>query len=68
MGRGGVSRITAILDAAGIKPVAIESHNAGDKDFSAQLSRMKSAGAAQVIMWTHDDEAGLIVRQAKQME
>jgi branched-chain amino acid transport system substrate-binding protein len=67
MGRGGVSRVTAVLEGAGIKPVAVESHNAGDKDFSAQLSRMKSAGAALVILWTHDNEAGLIVRQAKQL-
>jgi branched-chain amino acid transport system substrate-binding protein len=67
MGRGGVSRINGVLASAGITPVAVESHNAGDKDFSAQLSRMKSAGAALVIMWTHDSEAGLIVRQAKQL-
>jgi branched-chain amino acid transport system substrate-binding protein len=67
MGRGGLSRITAVLEAAGLKPVAVESHNAGDKDFSAQLAKMKNAGAALVLMWTHDNEAGLIVRQARQL-
>ncbi|AMJ61533.1 ABC transporter substrate-binding protein [Bosea sp. PAMC 26642] len=67
MGRGGLSRITAVLEAAGLKPVAVESHNAGDKDFSAQLAKLKNAGAALVLMWTHDNEAGLIVRQARQL-
>ncbi len=67
MGRGGVSRITSVLESSGLKPVAVESHNAGDKDFSAQLSRLKNAGAELAIMWTHDNEAGLIVRQARQL-
>lgn len=66
-GRGGAGRVTAILEESGLKAVAVESHNAGDKDFSAQLSRFKSAGAGLIIMWTHDSEAGLIVRQAKQL-
>jgi branched-chain amino acid transport system substrate-binding protein len=66
-GRGGLNRLVAVLDSAGLKPVAVESHNAGDKDFSALLARLKNAGAALVVMWTHDTEAGLIVRQARQL-
>jgi len=51
----------------GLKPVAVESHNAEDKDFSAQLGRLRDAGAQMVILWTHDNESALIVRQAKQL-
>lgn len=65
-GKGGAERVVAALKAKGIEPVANESHNAGDTDFSAQLSRLRDAGAEMVIMWTHDNESALIVRQARQ--
>lgn len=65
-GKGGAERVVAALKAKGITPVATESHNAGDTDFSAQLSRLRDAGAELVIMWTHDNESALIVRQARQ--
>ncbi len=65
-GKGGAERVVAALKDKGITPVANESHNAGDTDFSAQLSRLSSAGAELVIMWTHDNESALIVRQARQ--
>lgn len=66
-GKAGADRVLQALKDAGIKPVAVETHNPEDKDFSAQLSRVKDAGAAMVILWTHDTEAALIVRQAKQL-
>lgn len=65
-GKGGADRVVAALKDKGITPVANESHNAGDTDFSAQLSRIRAAGAELVIMWTHDNESALIVRQARQ--
>ncbi len=65
-GKGGAERVVAALKDKGITLVANESHNAGDTDFSAQLSRLSSAGAELVIMWTHDNESALIVRQARQ--
>ncbi|MFB9949242.1 ABC transporter substrate-binding protein [Rhizobium puerariae] len=65
-GKGGAERVIAALKTKGITPVATESHNAGDTDFSAQLSRLRDAGAELVIMWTHDNESALIVRQARQ--
>ena len=66
-GKGGADRVVKAIEAAGLKPVAVESHNADDKDFSAQLGRLSKAGAAMAILWTHDNEAALIVRQAKQL-
>lgn len=66
-GKAGANRVIAVMQESGLKPVAVESHNPQDKDFSAQLARIKNAGAGLVIMWTHDTEAALIVRQAKQL-
>nr|WP_278434447.1 ABC transporter substrate-binding protein [Brucella anthropi] len=65
-GKGGAERVVAALKEKGLTPVANETHNAGDADFSAQLSSLQNAGAELVIMWTHDNESALIVRQARQ--
>ncbi|WP_077001234.1 ABC transporter substrate-binding protein [Variovorax sp. KK3] len=66
-GKAGSARVIQQIEAAGLKPVRVESHNPEDKDFSAQLGRLRDAGVGLVIMWTHDNEAALIVRQAKQL-
>jgi len=66
-GKAGSDRVIKSMEDLGLKPVAVESHNSGDKDFSAQLAKFKNANASAVIMWTHDTEAALIVRQAKQL-
>ena len=66
-GKAGAARVLAVMEESGLKPVAVESHNPQDKDFSAQLAKFSNAGAGLVILWTHDTEAALIVRQAKQL-
>ena len=66
-GKAGADRVVANIKEMGLTPVGVESHNAEDKDFSAQLGRLQSAGAQMVILWTHDNEAALIVRQARQL-
>lgn len=66
-GKAGATRVIEQIEAAGLKPVRVESHNPEDKDFSAQLGRLRDAGAQMVVMWTHDNEAALIVRQARQL-
>ncbi|MFT3820129.1 MAG: ABC transporter substrate-binding protein [Rubrivivax sp.] len=66
-GKGGADRVVQALEAQGLKPVGVEGHNPEDKDFSAQLGRLSKAGAQLVIIWTHDQESALIVRQAKQL-
>ncbi|MCA0240832.1 MAG: ABC transporter substrate-binding protein [Proteobacteria bacterium] len=66
-GKAGAARVIKAIEEAGLKPVRVETHNAEDKDFSAQLGRLRDAGAAMIIMWTHDNEAALIVRQAAQL-
>jgi len=66
-GKAGADRVVQNIKDLGLTPVGVESHNAEDKDFSAQLARLRDAGAQMVILWTHDNEAALIVRQAKQL-
>lgn len=66
-GKGGAERVVAALKSNNVEPVSVESHNPHDTDFSAQLARLKRAGAELVILWTHDAESALIVRQSKQL-
>lgn len=65
-GKSGQARVIAQMQALNLKPVAVESHNPNDKDYSAQLAKLRNAGAEMVILWAHDTDAALIVRQAKQ--
>lgn len=65
-GEGGSERVLAALEEAGVEPVSVASHNPHDTDFSAQLNTLKAAGAELVILWTHDQESALIIRQAQQ--
>lgn len=67
-GKGGMERVVKALEEFQMKPVAVESHNAGDRDFTAQLSKIKQAGAQIMIMWSHDTESALVVRQARQLD
>ena len=65
-GKSGQARVVAQMAALGLKPVAVESHNPSDKDYSAQLAKLQKSGAELVILWAHDTDAALILRQAKQ--
>ncbi|WP_304308505.1 ABC transporter substrate-binding protein [Pseudacidovorax intermedius] len=65
-GKSGQARVVAQMAALGLMPVAVESHNPSDKDYSAQLAKLEKTGAQLVILWAHDTDAALILRQAKQ--
>lgn len=65
-GKSGQARVVAQMATLGLKPVAIESHNPNDKDYSAQLAKLQKSGAELVVLWAHDTDAALILRQAKQ--
>lgn len=51
----------------GIEPVAAERYNPGDQDFSAQLLRIKQANPDGLLVYSFAAEAGIIVRQAKEL-
>ncbi len=65
-GKGLADQTRATLNAAGIKEALDESINAGDKDFSALVSKMKQAGIAAYFYGGYHTEAGLIARQSKE--
>jgi branched-chain amino acid transport system substrate-binding protein len=66
-GKGGLSAVEKKLEEYTFKPVIVESFNVGDKDFSAQLNKIKNSGAEGVFLWGLYVEGAQIVTQAKQL-
>jgi branched-chain amino acid transport system substrate-binding protein len=50
-----------------ITSVAAERYNPGDQDFTAQLLRIKAANPDGLLVYAFAQEAGIIVRQAKEL-
>jgi branched-chain amino acid transport system substrate-binding protein len=65
-GHGLADETRKALNAAGVKEVMDEGINAGDKDFSALVSKMKQADVAAYFYGGYYTEAGLIARQSKE--
>lgn len=65
-GQGLAQAFKAAIEAKGIKPVLYDEINAGEKDYSALITKLKSAGAQVVYYGGYYAEAGLIARQAKE--
>lgn len=61
-GTGSLGVIQQYCDEKGITLVA-EGHNTGDKDFTAQIMKMQTAGIDCAIIWTHDPELAIHARQ-----
>lgn len=66
-GKGGLSAVEEKLKEYNLSPVVVESFNVGDKDFSAQLNKIKTSGAEGVFLWGLYVEGAQIVTQAKQL-
>ncbi len=64
-GKGLADETLKGLQKAGIKEVLYEGVNAGEKDFSALVSKIKSTGADYVYWGGLHTEGGLIVRQMR---
>ena len=62
-GKGLADATMAALAKAGIKPALYEGVNAGEKDYSAVVSKVKAAGADVVYWGGLHPEGGLIRRQ-----
>jgi len=65
-GKGLADQTRAAMNAAGLKEVLDEHYVAGEKDYSALISRMKQAGIQVIYIGGYHTEAGLIARQAKE--
>lgn len=66
-GMGGRDNLVTALAAKGLKPVAAEAHNQGDKDFSSQLLNVKKAGADALVLISGVPDLGIMVKQARQL-
>lgn len=65
-GQGLAKEATKVLEEAGIKPVYIGTVNAGERDYSALVSRLKDEKVDVAYYGGYHPELGLIVRQARQ--
>lgn len=64
-GKGLADETRKALEAAGMKPVLVESVNGGDKDYGALVSKIKAAQADVVYFGGTHADAGLIIRQMR---
>ena len=66
-GKGGGDAVKATLSKLGVQPVATETYNVGEKDFSGQLLKIKNANPDALIIWGVYLESALISKQARQL-
>ena len=62
-GQGLADLTKAAMNKAGVTEVLYEGFNAGEKDFSALIAKMKEAGVTLVYYGGLHTEAGLLIRQ-----
>ena len=66
----GIDATKVLVDIStklGYPPVAVESFNPDDKDFSSQLLKIKEKNADTLIIWSLYEPAALIAKQVAQM-
>jgi branched-chain amino acid transport system substrate-binding protein len=61
-GMGGRDNLITALAPKGLKLVAAEAHNSGDKDFTSQLLNVKKAGANGVVLISGVPDLGIMVK------
>jgi branched-chain amino acid transport system substrate-binding protein len=65
-GKGLADETKKQLNKRGIQEAMYESYTAGEKDYSALVSKMKAANIGLIYVGGYHTESGLIIRQAKQ--
>jgi branched-chain amino acid transport system substrate-binding protein len=65
-GKGLADETKAAYEAAGGKPVLYEAYTAGEKDYSALVSKLKSEGVEVLYVGGYHTEAGLMARQMRE--
>ncbi len=63
-GKGLADETKKQLNTRGIQEVMYEAYTAGEKDYSALISKMKAAGVDAFYVGGYHTEAGLMIRQA----
>ena len=65
-GKGLADEFKKQLNSRGVTEVMYEAITAGDKDFTALITKMKEAGVDLIYLGGYHTEAGLIARQARE--
>ncbi len=65
-GKGLADEFKKQLNARGVEEVMYEAITAGDKDFTALITKMKEAGVELIYLGGYHTEAGLITRQSRE--
>jgi branched-chain amino acid transport system substrate-binding protein len=65
-GKGLADEFQKQLNARGVQEAMYEAITAGDKDFTALITKMKNAGVDLIYLGGYHTEAGLITRQARE--
>ncbi|RLQ88759.1 branched-chain amino acid ABC transporter substrate-binding protein [Notoacmeibacter ruber] len=65
-GKGLADQTQAAMEAAGKEPALVESYTAGEKDYSALISKLKTEGVTVLYVGGYHTEAGLMARQAQE--
>jgi branched-chain amino acid transport system substrate-binding protein len=65
-GQGLADEFKKQLNKRGVQEVMYEAITAGDKDFTALITKMKNAGVGLIYLGGYHTEAGLITRQARE--
>ncbi len=64
-GKGLADEVKKALNESGVQEVVYEAYSAGEKDYSALVSKLKQAGVDMLFLGGYHTEAGLIVRQMR---
>ena len=65
-GKGIADETKKNMNASGLKEVMYEAYSAGEKDYSALVSKMKQANIDAFYLGGYHTEGGLIIRQARE--
>lgn len=65
-GKGLADATMASFEAAGGTPALYEAYTAGEKDYTALISKLKAEGVSVLYVGGYHTEAGLMARQAKE--
>jgi branched-chain amino acid transport system substrate-binding protein len=65
-GKGLAEEVKKALNAAGVQEVLNESYTAGEKDYSALVSKLKQANVGALFLGGYHTEGGLILRQMRE--
>lgn len=66
-GQGVADAVRASMNANGLKDIMYEGINAGEKDYSALVTKLKNAKVDVVYFGGYHPEAGLVLRQAAEI-